>query len=259
MILLNLRRSLSTEISSQVDSLQSVDTSLEAQLSSDIDSLADVDNATISLDSATNTIRLKEEIAAPDSGMYTFNSSVEVSDTLTVDGVDVMAAIKTEKDRAEEAEHSLEVALSTEVSYLIANTDLTSIDSFAEVSDAVSSVETNVDNLSINTEDYVINNRPCMIGFNEAPDGTNTVFTANVESGTQLIFLNGLVQLIGFHAGEAIANPGVLTVEFDTAPESTDVIDIYGVPHGISFEGVNDASQENVHGGVNFPQQGDPQ
>jgi hypothetical protein len=93
--------SLTSELSTQVDSLTSVDTSLEAQLSSDIDSLADVDNATISLDSATNTIRLKEAIAAPDSGMYTFNSSVEVSDTLTVDGVDVMAAIEAEESRAD--------------------------------------------------------------------------------------------------------------------------------------------------------------
>ena len=32
---------------------------------------------------------------------------------------------------------SLEIALSSEVSYLLANTDLSSIDSFAEVSDAL--------------------------------------------------------------------------------------------------------------------------
>ena len=49
------------------------------------------------------------------------------------------AVISTEVSRAQSAEDSLEVALSTEVSYLIANTDLTSIDSFAEISNELSS------------------------------------------------------------------------------------------------------------------------
>jgi hypothetical protein len=175
-------------------------------------------------------LKNQELISAEDSIVVRVSSDLknEIGNRQSAD-YSLEQLISSEVSRAEAAEDSLEVALSTEVSYLIANTDLTSIDSFAEVSDAVSSVEDNVDNLSINTEDYVINNRPRMIGFNEAPDGTNTVFTANVEPGTQLIFLNGLVQLIGFHAGEAIDNLGVLTVTFDNAPESTDVIDIYGV------------------------------
>ena len=226
--------SLSTEISSQVDSLTSVDTSLEAQLSSDIDSLADVDNATISLDSATNTIRLKEAIAAPASGIYTFNSNVEVSDTLTVDGVDVMAAISSEVSRAEAAEDSLEVALSTEVSYLIANTDLTSIDSFAEVSDAVSAEVSRAESVEAGLVFKIYINRPRLHGFFQSPDGTNDTFIANVDQQSSIVFLNGLMLTSGEdYTISDISNGkggGIWSeVVFTSAPAATDKINIYGV------------------------------
>jgi hypothetical protein len=231
--------SLSSDLSAELVARASADTSLAADLSSEIDSLADVDGATISLDAATNTIRLKEAIAAPASGMYTFNSDVEVSGALTVDGVDVMAAISSEISRAESAEDSLEVALSTDVSYLIANTDLTSIDSFAEVSDAVTSVETSVNNLSTNTEDFVYYMEPYMAGFNESPDGTRTQFTTGV--GPMIVFLNGLMLTVGEDYGTPAMAPGdtTITIEFLSAPAATDKVNVFGRYLTATFKGIN--------------------
>jgi hypothetical protein len=209
-------------------------------LSSDIDSLADVDNATISLDTATNTIRLKEAIAAPASGMYTFNSNVEVSDTLTVGGVDVMAEISSEISARIAGDESLETALSTEVSYLIANTDLTSIDSFAEVSDAVTSVETSVNNLSDNTGNYILEMMPRVHSVNETPDGTIVSFTAEVIGGTAMVFLNGLMQTPGEdYEGTYVGHLSSFTFDFYSAPAATDRIEVYGVHYGHTFGGVN--------------------
>jgi hypothetical protein len=210
--------SLSTEISSQVESLTSVDTSLEAQLSSDIDSLADVDNATISLDTATNTIKLKQEIAAPDSGMYTFNSNVEVSDTLTVGGVDVMAEISSEISARIAGDESLEVALSTEVSYLLANTDLTAIDSFAEVSNE----------LSVQTENFeTIYYRKA--SFSGDIDGINSSYTLSeaVRFRSENVYLNGLLQ--EENVDYTITGPNGDIVTFTSAPETGDKVVIYGV------------------------------
>jgi hypothetical protein len=234
--------SLSTEISSQVESLTSVDTSLEAQLSSDIDSLADVDNATISLDTATNTIRLKEAIAAPASGMYTFNSNVEVSDTLTVGGIDVMAEISSEISARIAGDESLEVALSTEVSYLLANTDLTSIDSFAEVSDAVMSVETYVNeemSARVSAEASLATDMAQIyyskVYTSDVPDGTKTTFNFadGVRWASETIYLNGLLQDSGDYTinydGNGIGN----SITFNNAPITGDKVVIYGVKRTI--------------------------
>jgi hypothetical protein len=259
----NREAAVSAEESTRI----AADASLEAELSADIAGLADVDNATISLDTATNTIKLKQEIAAPDSGMYTFNSNVEVSDTLTVGGVDVMAEISSEISRAEAAEASLATELSYEVSYLIANTDLTAIDSFAEVSDAVSAEVSRAESaesvLALDSETYTFNNRPSMIGFNESPDGELTLFTADIVSGTHIVFLNGLMQKEGsdYDVVTVIGGGGSMTasatsfgavlsdsasinvettlsINFISAPAATDKVDVYGVPSGISFGGL---------------------
>ncbi len=94
----SLAADLSTEISNREDAVSSLDTayqdadsSLAADLSTEIDALADPDGVTIELDEATNTIRLMETVAAPDSGLRTFEGDMEVNGILTVGGVDVMA------------------------------------------------------------------------------------------------------------------------------------------------------------------------
>jgi hypothetical protein len=274
--------SLSSDLSAEESARIAGDASLAADLSSEISGLADVDGATISLDAATNTIKLKQDIAAPASGMYTFNSDVEVSGALTVAGVNVMNAISSEVSsrisgdaslasalsseisRAESAEDSLAVQLSTDVSYLIANTDLTSIDSFAEVSDAVSaevsratsaesSIATSVSNLSDNTSAYVVDNRPTMVGFDQSPNGTITNFTAGVVFKTEIVFLNGLMlrkgddYTVSIYSGQQYNNGTSIT--FLNAPAATDKVDVYGVPTGTMWNGTAAAGGGGKGGG----------
>jgi hypothetical protein len=164
---------------------------------------------------------LKEAIAAPDSGMYTFNSNVEVSDTLTVGGVDVMAAISSEVSRAEAAEDSLEVALSTEVSYLIANTDLTSIDSFAEVSDAVASEVSRAESAELSLANTYFRKAT----YTGAINGSNAVFAIDqtILAGSEAVYLNGLL----LEAGDYSLAGGSIT--FNSAPQSGDKVVVYGV------------------------------
>jgi hypothetical protein len=129
--------------------------------------------------------------------------------------------------------------LSYEVSYLIANTDLTAIDSFAEVSDAVMSVETSVNNLSTNTEEYVQNMAPYMAGFNESPDGTRVQFTTGV--GPMIVFLNGLMLTVGedYETPAMALGDTTVTVEFFSAPAATDKVNVFGIEIGTTFNGIN--------------------
>ena len=306
----SLAADLSTEVVKREDAVSTIestftaaDASIAADLSSEIESLADVDNATISLDTATNLIKLKETIAAPDSGTYTFNSNVEISGALTVDGVDVM------------------VELSTQVSYLISNIDVTEIDSFTEIvselSNEISNRESgdasleglvsdeiaglaltdgqtidvntadntirlmetvaapasglrtfasdveisgiltvdgvdvieNVTNLSNNTYNFVVANRPTMIGFNESPDGTNTEFTAYVQGGSEIVFVNGLILTSGSDYDVSIfpaVDGDVITVDFYSAPLVTDKVNIYGVPSGTPWDGTSNIVRDEM-------------
>jgi hypothetical protein len=115
---------------------------------------------------------------------------------------------------------------------LISNIDVTEIDSFSEI------VE-NVTNLSNNTNNYVVANRPTMIGFNELPDGTITEFTANVQAGSEIVFVNGLILTSGsdYDVSVDLSVDGVITVDFYSAPLATDKVNIYGVPSGIIWNG----------------------
>ena len=128
----NAKSSLESALSTEESTRLAAESSIAAELSSDIEALADVDGTTIVLNGDTNQIELKESVAAPASGIRTLMGEVDIETILKVGGVDVMAAIAS-------GDASLEVALSTEVSYLIANTDLTSIDSFAEIVSDLSS------------------------------------------------------------------------------------------------------------------------
>jgi hypothetical protein len=98
---------VSNELSNEISTRESADNSLEAYVSTEIDGLAATDEATIELDTVNNLIRLKETIAAPASGLRTFEGDVEVSGDLTVGGVNVIAEISSEVSRAESAELSL--------------------------------------------------------------------------------------------------------------------------------------------------------
>ena len=91
-----------------------------------------------------------------------------------------------------------------------------------------------------NTGDYVVANRPTMVGFNESPDGTITNFTAAVEPGTEIVFLNGMMQKVGddYTVSIAYSEMNPLDIIFTSAPSSTDKVDVYGVPAGVEFNGL---------------------
>ena len=190
-------------------------------MSADIAGLADVDGATISLDAATNTIQLKESVAAPASGIRTFMGEVDVETILKVNGVDVMAEISSEISRAEAAEASLETALSTEVSYLIANTDLTAIDSFAEVSTAVASEVSRAESAELSLANTYFRKAT----YHGAINGSNAVFAIDqtILAGSEAVYLNGLLM----EAGDYSLAGGNIT--FNSAPQSGDKVVVYGV------------------------------
>ena len=219
---------LSSEISNREDAMSAeesmrveADASIAAELSSDIEALADVDGTTIVLNTGTNQIELAESIAAPASGIRTLMGELDIETILKVGGVDVMAEISSEISRAEAAEASIAEELSTEVSYLIANTDLGSIDSFAEmVSDLSSEVERAESAEASMTAIYAKH-----VGI-ESPNGTKTLFVLGtpVRTGSELVYLNGLL----LTPSEDYTMNGN-DVEFSIAPAATDTISAYGV------------------------------
>jgi hypothetical protein len=212
-------------ISAEESARLAADASLAADLSSEIESLGDVDGATISLDAATNTIRLKEAIAAPASGQYTFNSDVEVSGILTVDGVDVMAEISSEISRAEAAEDSIATELSTQVSYLISNIDVTEIDSFSEIVENLSTEVSRAESAELSLADDFANIYFRKTTVNETANGSIAEFTFGdtLRTGSQAVYLNGLLQ----DAGDYTIT--TTSVTFATAPLAGDKVAVYGM------------------------------
>ena len=139
--------------------------------------------------------------------------------------------LSDEIDRAMEAEAGLD----SKIADIISNTDITSIDSFSEVVDNINSA---LDTVTYDASDYVVSNRPTMTQFNEATDGVTTSFTADIITGTHIVFLNGLMQFEGrdFAYNNDAIEAGMI-VEFYTAPSEEDVLNIYGVQTGIVAPG----------------------
>ena len=250
----SIDNAISTEISERgvaIDNEASIrlaaDASIASGLSSEIEALADVDGTTIVLNGDTNQIELKESIAAPTSGIRTFAGEVDVETILKVGGVDVMATISSEISRAESAEDSLEIALSSEVSYLLANTDLSSIDSFAEVSDTLTaevSTRQSIDeaikagvNAALTETWSILSNLSQDLQFrimgDFTGDGTTTDFTSVLKSNSGQVFLNGLLQSEGHdYTVTNVTNGKGLnesTFSFLTAPNNDANVVIYGL------------------------------
>ena len=198
------------------------DASIAAELSSDIEALADVDGTTIVLNAGTNQIELAEEVAAPASGIRTLMGEVDIETILKVGGVDVMAEISSEIARAEAAEASIAEELSTEVSYLIANTDLGSIDSFAEIVSELSNEIVRA--VSAEASMTAIYARHVEVPTNA--NGGTTLFTLSspVREGSELVYLNGLLLTPGQDYTMVEGK-----IEFSIAPVATDTISAYGV------------------------------
>jgi hypothetical protein len=206
---------LSTAVSAEESARLSTESSIATELSSEIAALADVDGTTIVLNGDTNQIELKETIAAPASGIRTFAGEVDVETILKVGGVDVMAAMAS-------GDASLEVALSTEVSYLIANTDLGSIDSFAEVVADLSSEVLRAESAEANLL-ATYYQKLTLIGD---VDGTNAQFSFNnlIMPDSESIYLNGLLMTVG----DDYTTNGT-SVTFNNAPQVGDKVKAYAV------------------------------
>jgi hypothetical protein len=123
--------------------------------------------------------------------------------------------ILEEKTRAMEAEDSLEAALSTEVAYLVANTDLTAIDSFSEVVAELANVTNDFENTYFKK-----------VTVSGLVNGTNKNFTLafEVRTGSEAIYYNGLLQEEGVDY-----NINGVNVDFTYFPADGGKVTAYGV------------------------------
>jgi hypothetical protein len=180
---------------------------------------------------------LAEEVAAPASGIRTLMGEIDIETILKVDGVDVMAAMSSEVSARIAGDESLAEELSTEVSYLIANTDLGSIDSFAEVVADLSSEVTRAEsveasivtgsNTAFSTTLDIIVNTYYLNGFEGVIDGVNVDFVQEYVV-PRIVFLNGLMQTQGDDYTMDIVGD-VATVTFLNAPIVGDKLNAFVV------------------------------
>ena len=142
--------------------------SVEGYLQSEIDTLALTDGDTIDVNYASNTIRLKEVVAAPDSGVRTFEGDIKVGDqpsslpsynefSLITKGImdtrlseevgNINTSISDEITRAQDAEAQLQMNIDTErgrIDAILMASDADK-DSFAEIVQLINSVDTDND------------------------------------------------------------------------------------------------------------------
>jgi hypothetical protein len=223
---MSVEAELSADLSAEESARLAADNSIAADFSTEIEGLADTDEVTIELDTVNNVIKLKDTVAAPAGGLRTFEGDIEVDGILTVGGVDVMAEISNEISRAEAAEDSIATELSTQVSYLISNIDVTEIDSFSEIVENLSTEISRAESAELSLADDFTN-----IFFKKAAvtgliNGENDVFTLGsaVRTGSEAIYLNGLLQVVG--DDYTIAGT---TLIFVAAPEAGDKVAVYGM------------------------------
>jgi hypothetical protein len=169
---------------------------------------------------------LKDVVAAGSEGLRTFEGDIEVDGILTVGGVDVMAEISSEIARAEAAEDSIALELSTKVSYLISNIDVTEIDSFSEIVANLSNEVVRAESAELSLADDFTNIYFKKVALTGTINGTNDEFTlaSAVRTGSEAIYLNGLLQVVG--DDYTIAGT---TLTFVAAPEAGDKVAVYGM------------------------------
>jgi hypothetical protein len=98
---------------------------------------------------------------------------------------------------------------------------------------ALEVLDGNIGNLFTFVEDTA----PYMAGFNELPDGVATEFTTEINR-SQIVFLNGLMQLEDVDYTFDYPKSGGGTVTFASAPAATDKLNIYGItvyPLGLDY------------------------
>jgi len=151
-------------------------------------------------------------------GMLNSKINTEISNRESADTslfVQLNDKINTETSRAIAAEDSLESALSTEVAYLLSNTDLTAIDSFAEVSTEIANITNDFENTYFKK-----------VVVSGLVTGTNKNFTlANtVRPNSEAIYYNGLLQEEGVDY-----NINGVNVDFTYFPAAGGKVTAYGV------------------------------
>jgi hypothetical protein len=168
---------------------------------------------------------MKDVVAAGSEGLRTFEGDIEVNGILTVGGVDVMAEISTEISRAEAAEDSLATQLSTDVSYLISNIDVTEIDSFSEIVENLSTEVSRAESAELSLADDFANIYFRKTTVNETANGSIAEFTFGdtLRTGSQAVYLNGLLQ----DAGDYTIT--TTSVTFNDAPLAGDKVAVYGM------------------------------
>ena len=224
----SLESALSTEIS---DRGVAIDNEASIRLSSD-ESLASA------LESALSTEISDRGVAIDNEASIRLSSDESLASALVDEQMsrekgekDLNVRLESEIKRAEEAEASLEVALSTEVSYLVSNTDLSSIDSFAEVSDSVSVEITRATEVEASITTRVESEYFKKVSINETPNGTVTRFTFTTWSkfDSESIFLNGLLLTAGDDYNLITFDNKVFGITFIDAPFAGDKLKAYGV------------------------------
>jgi hypothetical protein len=146
----------------------------------------------------------------------------------------IAANLSSEIVRAESAELSIATVLSSEVSYIISNTDLTSIDSFAEV---VANLSTEVSRAqsaeaSIAYKELYTYNK--YVAVNEVPNGTRTTFTLStpVKYYSESIYMNGLLLSVGDDYSITFAGGMVTGFVMTFTALTGDKLRVYGVYEG---------------------------
>jgi predicted nucleic acid-binding Zn-ribbon protein len=140
-------------------------------------------------------------------------------------------SIKNEEKRAMEAEASIAEVLSTEVSYIIANTDLTSIDSFAEVVANLDNEIARAENAESLITKRVDAEYYKKLVVNEIPDGKISKFTFKTwsRSSSESIFLNGLLLTEKEDYATISVSGKIIGITFYSAPQLYDKVKAYAV------------------------------
>jgi hypothetical protein len=155
--------------------------------------------------------------------------------------------LKEELAKESEARQNVDKELDGKIANIISNTDITSMDSFSEVSAEIMSVLAKTDeaiqvegNTRGNADTVLYDNDwllkegvdasvPYMAGFNELPDGVAVDFTTDIYIN-EIVFLNGLMQLKGVDYTFGFEKEsGTGKVTFTSAPSASDMINIYGI------------------------------
>ena len=159
---------INTDISGAVNNESSARIAGDAQLQSEIDALALTDGETIDVNYAANTIRLKEVVSAPDSGVRTFEGDIKVGqqpdtlpsyndNSLITKGIldarvssevsTINTSISDEISRAQNAESQLQSNIDVEKGRIDAILDASEADkdNFAEIVQLINSVDTTND------------------------------------------------------------------------------------------------------------------